>query len=291
MRTLLSSLLALALLSGCDIINAPKGDSAQPVNPVAGVTRRVLLEDCTGARCSNCPQAAVIAADLQTLYNQNEDRVIVVAIHMVPQYAEPLPPNYTTDFRTPAGNEYALHYDMAALGLPRGLINRKPYNGSPAIARSNWSSAVAQVIDLPPDMDLWFDSFNFNIATNEVTTSVKVAVINAINGPHNLTVYLTEDHVIDWQMNNLMNPPDVPNYDHRHVLRDNLNGTWGDVIIPSSAQPGDTLTKSFTYTLPPVGAVNHVINTSNCALVAYVYSTAGADQYEVKQVAQRKFTP
>lgn len=294
MRILLSSLLALALLSGCDIINTPKGESAQPVNPVTGVTRRVLLEDCTGSRCSNCPAAADIADGLQTLYNGNEERVIVVAINMVAQYSAPLPPPspYTTDFRTPAGDAYAIQYDMAALGLPRGLINRKPYNGSAGIARSNWGSAVAQVIDLPADMDVWFDSFNFNSATDQVTTTVKVAVINAINGPHNITVYLTEDHVIDWQLDNRFpGNEDIPDYDHRHVLRDNLNGTWGDVIIPTSAQPGDTLTKSFTYTLPAAGAVNHVINTANCALVAYVYSTAGADQYEVKQVAQRKFTP
>ena len=83
----------------------------------------------------------------------------------------------------------------------------------------------------------------------------------------------------------------VPDYDPRHVLRDNLNGTWGDVIIPTSAQPGDTLSESFTYTLPPATAINHVINTSNCSLVAYAYSTSGADKYEVKQVTERKFVP
>lgn len=291
MRTLLSSLLALALLSGCDIIDSPKGEQSGPVGPTSGVTRRVLLEDCTGARCNNCPEAADIAEDLQEFYNTNEERLIVVDINMVAQYAAPLPPNYTTDFRTPAGDEYAIHYDMATLGLPRGLINRMPYGGVIGISKGNWSSAVAAVIDLPPDMDLWFDSFNFNSATNVVTTTVKVAVINAINGPHNLTVYLTEDHVIDWQEDHRVPGTDVPNYDHRHVLRDNLNGTWGDVIIPTSAQPGDTLSESFTYTLPPEGAINHVINTANCSLVAYVYSTSGADAEEVKQVAERKFVP
>lgn len=291
MRTLLSSLLVLALFSGCDIIDAPKNDTAHPVSPVTGLTRRVLLEDCTGARCNNCPEAADIAQSLQDLYNTDQERVIVVDINMVAQYAAPLPPNYTTDFRTPAGDEYAIHYDMAGLGLPRGLINRMPYGGVIGINKNNWSSAVAAVIDLPPDMDLWFDSLNFNSATNVVTATVKVAVINAINGPHNLTVYLTEDHVIDWQEDHRVPGTDVPNYDHRHVLRDNLNGTWGDVIIPVSAQPGDTLSESFTYTLPPEGAINHVINTSNCSLVAYVYSTSGADAEEVKQVTERKFVP
>ncbi len=293
MRTLITFLLALALLSGCDIIDMPQNDNAHPVNPVTGLTRRVLLEDCTGARCPNCPTAADLAESIQNFYNTNEERVIVVDINMVAQFSAPLAPDYTTDFRTPAGDEYATHYNLSVIGLPSGLINRMPYGGVVPQGAGSWSSAVAAVIDLPPDMDVWFDSFNFNSATNVVTTTVKVAVINAINGPHNLTVYLTEDHVIDWQedVRLPLGQQNVPDYDHRHVLRDNLNGTWGDVIIPTSAQPGDTLSESFTYTLPPAGAINHVINTANCSLVAYVYSTSGADADEVKQVAERKFVP
>ena len=174
MRTLLSSLLTLTLLSGCDIIDMPKSGQSGPVNPGSGVTRRVLLEDCTGPRCPNCPEAAEIAESIKDFYNTTEDRVIVVDINMVDQFSAPEPPNYTTDFRTPAGYEYEQTFGIAALGLPRGLVDRKPYNGSMGIARTSWSSAVAQVIDLPADMDLWFDSFNFNSTTNVVTATVKV---------------------------------------------------------------------------------------------------------------------
>lgn len=295
-KPILPSLLAISLLSRCDIIDIPKDGIPAPTPPGSStVTRRVLLEDCTGPLCTYCPAAAVIADGIQAYYNTAEnERVIVVAINMFAIFSAPQAPIgdgiFDTDFRTPAGNAYEQYF--APPGLPSGLINRKPYQGSIPVGRSSWGSAVAQLIDLPADMDIWFDSFSFNSSTNVVTTTVKVAVLNTITGPHNLTLYLTEDHVIDWQLDQNATPQQVEFYDHRHVLRDNLNGTWGTSIIPSSgAQPGDTLSMSLNYTLPPAGAINHVLNASNCSLVAYVYSTAGADKDEVKQVAEQKFVP
>ncbi|MEO8732686.1 MAG: Omp28-related outer membrane protein, partial [Flavobacteriales bacterium] len=245
MRNILTCLLALGILSGCDIIDMPKNAGAAPPPPDGGtVTRRVLIEDCTGMLCNNCPAAADIGQGLEDYYNVNGTRVILVSISMLTSYSAPQPPIgdgiFDTDFRTPAGTEYESTFQIG--GLPTGLISRKPSSNSIRVNASNWSSAVAQIIDLPPEMDLWFDSLNYNSATNVVTATVKAAVLTPITAPRNLTVYLTEDHVIDWQIDNRLpaGQDHIPNYDHRHVLRDNLNGTWGDVLIPASAQPGDT---------------------------------------------------
>ena len=40
-----------------------------------------------------------------------------------------------------------------------------------------------------------------------------MAVLNDLAGDHNLTVYLTEDHIIDWQYDNQASPPNVPDYE------------------------------------------------------------------------------
>lgn len=286
-RSVPASLLAGTLLiaAGCDYVDLPKGEQAAPTPPPSeGVTRRVLLEDFTGHTCNNCPDAARIAQQLKALYG---DDLVVVGVHMTETFAAPVLPlgdgYYDTDFRTPAGNAYEQTFQVAA--LPTGTVSRKPYNNNIRVGRTNWASAVSQLIGTAADMDVWFDSFTYNEATHHVDATVKVACLNAITGDHSLTVYLTEDHVIDWQTDNTANPPEVPNYDHRDVLRDNLNGTWGEAVITGSAAAGDTLTRTFSYTLP-----GNVVTPANCALVAYVYSTGGADQYEVKQVAERKFT-
>jgi hypothetical protein len=152
---------------------------------------------------------------------------------------------------------------------------------------------VAQLIDLPASIDLWFDTLSYNSATDMVSATVKAAVLNAIPAPQNLTIYLTEDHIIDWQEDGSqpLGQQDIENYEHRHVLRAALNSPWGEAFISADAQPGDTLISTFSYPLPSVGAVNQVLNTDNCALVAYVSNSAGAAQYEVQQVTERKFVP
>ena len=280
--TALTLLLVAGTLGGCDYIGNPLED-IDTSGPGVGVQRRVLIEDLTGHTCPNCPSAAQTALSIQSLYG--EDRVIIVGEHVTDAFAAPVPPlgdgEFDTDFRTEAGDEYVTQFGVTF--LPAGLISRKEYGGSLVIGDGNWSSAVADIIDEPADLDVWFEDFAFNDATDLVTVTVKVAVLNELSGDHNLTIYLTEDHVIDDQIDNTATPPQIPDYDHRHVLRDNVNGTWGETAILGSAAIGDTLSFPQSYTLS-----SNVLQSANCALVAYVYNVAS---YEVLQAAERKFTP
>lgn len=288
MRFPLTSLVLLTALASCDIVDLPKDGLATPIPPGSGtVTRRVLLEDCTGHLCTFCPEAAVIAEGLKGVYG---DRMVIVAVHMSSTFAAPQAPVgdgiYDTDFRTEAGNAYEQQFLIN--GLPKGLINRTPFNNSMAISRSSWSSAVAQLIDQPAAIDLWVDSLAFNSGSNAITATVKAAVLTALPAAQNLTLYLTEDHIIDWQKDGTLplGQQDIPDYEFNHVLRGPLNSPWGEAFIPANAQPGDTLETTFTYPLP-----GNVLVPGNCSLVAYAYNNAGAQRYEVQQVAERKFTP
>ncbi|MCB0795603.1 MAG: Omp28-related outer membrane protein, partial [Flavobacteriales bacterium] len=72
-------------------------------------------------------------------------------------------------------------------------------------------------------------------------------------------------------------------YEHKHVLRDAINSTWGEEVLTGSNLPGDTLTVPIpSYTLDN-GWVG-----DNCSLVAYVYNNVTR---EVMQVTERKFVP
>lgn len=283
MRYLIPSLLLAVLLHGCDVITDPKEAMATPVNPGdTAAVHRVLLEDCTGFRCTNCPQAANMAQSLKALYG---DRLVVVGVHMKDVFAAPEWPyddgRYDTDFRTPAGNAYNATFPI--IGLPSGLVDRKEYENVFALGIGSWGAAVAERMSMEPVLKLQFTAFTHDAGTNSVSATVEATALQPINGDHSITLYITEDHVIDWQLDNGV---DISNYDHRHVLRAALNGPWGEPLITGSAQPGDTFTKNFTYPLP-----GNVLQPANCSLVAYVYSTGGSDQYEVKEVVERKFTP
>lgn len=284
---ILPSFLALGLLTGCDIISAPKGDRTGPTGPGAGVTRRVLLEDCTGHLCNNCPAAADIAEDLKDVYG---DRLVIVAVHLSTTFAAPQPPLgdgiFDDDFRTEAGNAYEQQFSID--GLPKGMINRTPYNSPFApMNKDNWGSALAQLIDLPASVDLWIDTLSYNTGTHTITATVKAAVLSALPAPQNLTIYLTESHIIGWQIDNRVQPdPNVPDYEFNHVLRGALNSPWGQSFLSQDAQVGDTVETTFSYPLP-----SNVLVPGNCSVVAYVYNGSGADQYEVQQVTERKLVP
>ena len=112
------------------------------------------------------------------------------------------------------------------------------YNNLMPVSRSNWSPAVAQLIDLPASIDLWFDTLSYNSATDMVSATVKAAVLNAIPAPQNLTIYLTEAPIIDGQEagSHPWGQQHIENYEHRHVLRAALNSPWGEAFISADAQ-------------------------------------------------------
>ncbi len=290
-NALLTILVAAFLFPGCDVVKEPVPPTAGgPVVPIdtsdttgSIVRRKVLIEDFTGHRCNNCPGAARTALALQGLYGED---LVVVGVHVTSTFASPVSPplpngSYSTDFRTPAGNTYETTFNIQF--LPIGAVSRKPYNNSLLLGQSAWGSAVADLIGDTAKFDIWFSQLDYNGSTNTVSAEVKVAVLEPITGDHHLTIYLTEDHVVDWQLDNDATPPDVPNYEHRHVLRTNLNGTWGTPLIAGSASAGDTLTLSYAN-FP----MDLAWDASNCALVAYAHNSA---TYEVMQVEERKFQP
>lgn len=268
----------MGLLAACDKVENPIERSTAERKG-----RRALLEEFTGHHCNNCPAAHAVAAQLKNVYG---DDLILVSLHAAANFNSSfiVPQNnpdgsYATDFRTPEGQTYATNYSVAF--LPSGMVNRRPYNSSTVLSSSSWASAVEEIVSQSSRFDVWVSSLQHNAAANTVTAKVKVAVLGPVTGEHKITVYLLEDNVVDWQYNSQASPPDVPDYNHRHVFRKTLDGAWGRVAIAASATTGDTL--EFLYENVPM---DPAWNPANCELVAYVYKAANN---EVMQAAERKF--
>lgn len=276
------TILLLAAASGCDYIDDPvqqfSGNGGGE-----GVTRRVLLEDLTGHTCPNCPAATEVAFQLQDFYG--DDKVIIVGVHVTEAFAAPVPPigdgDFDYDLRTPAGDEYVT--DFGVTFLPVGMVSRREFSGSVLLGEGNWGSAVDEIVGQPSAFDLWFDAIDYDGGTDEVSTTVKLVVQDDLTGTFNLTIYLLEDSVVEDQIDNRVSPPHIQDYVHRHVLRDNLNGTWGEAMITGSASAGDTLELSYTR---PLAA--SVLEPGHCSLVAYIYDTATD---EVMQVVEGHLPP
>ena len=128
-----------------------------------------------------------------------------------------------------------------------------------------------------------FDNVQYNETNNEVSTQITVEALEELTGDHKLVVYLIEDHIIDWQTDNDATPSDVPDYDHRHALRDNLNGTWGTTVFSGTVPSGESVTLNFDdFSLDPVW------NMDNGYLVAYVYDDNTSEIFQVEQISVKQ---
>ena len=95
----------------------------------------VLLEDYTGVKCNNCPEAGALALQLQ---EQNEGHLVVLGVH--PKSALQNPAGGFPDFRTDDGNEWNNYFNIAA--YPNGLVNRT----GGVLGSAQWTSAVNNII-------------------------------------------------------------------------------------------------------------------------------------------------
>ncbi|MDQ3192760.1 MAG: Omp28-related outer membrane protein, partial [Bacteroidota bacterium] len=148
-----------------------------------------------------------------------------------------------------------------------------------------WGNAVELLKEDLPDIKLEL-SVVYDAGTRSLKTIVKGKALNALSKKYNLVVYLVEDNIVDWQKDySKPSGPqqDVENYIHGHVLRDNINGTWGEEVIASSLAAGDSISKTYNnYLLNPAWQAN------NCSVVAYIYDV---DTYQVLQVEEAHIAP
>ena len=268
----------------CDYIEKPLADIQNGGNnPQDSIIRKLLIEDFTGHTCGNCPAAAKTAQQLQELYGK---KIIIVGIHSG-YFAEPdlSGSKYTTDYRTAAGEAYNELWKNDVAGNPNGFVSRsKIINNNIIIQPGSWGEAVELLKNNLPDI-----SIDLNIVYDGNTRSLKATVkskaINTLSEKHDLVLYLVEDKITDWQKDYSITSgdQDVENFIHKHVLRDNINGTWGEELFSSSFAAGDSIVKTYN---------NYLINPSwkaeDCSVIAYIYNT---NTYEIIQAEEVHITP
>lgn len=274
-KTILLSAIVALLFSGCDIIEFPYIEKPENGNDTTKIYRKVLLEDYSGHRCNNCPTAAVEAKTIADTYG---DRVVVMTVHAT-FLATPFPGTYTYDFRTPEGTDYAAAFGISS--VPNGMVNRKKFSGNFALNYSSWAGEVSQLVSEEASVGIELAS-NYNSTTRNLQVDVSTEFLKTLSGDYKVVVLLLESKIIKPQLNNniAIGPvPDIMNYEHNHVLRTSMNGTWGETIVLN----GDD---SKTYNL----TLNTEWVPSEMTILAYVYRDDDADgtRYEVIQVEEKE---
>lgn len=253
---LVGIVLALAFVS-CDDIKEKDRLIDQGIVEVKS-ERCVLLEDYTGVRCVNCPNAAAEIKLLQAAYGSN---LIVVGIY--PQNPSGLTRPYdgSPDLRTEVAQTYATEFQIPQ--YPMGMINRK---GDPSTFQA-WGGKIQDVFD-----DTASDCVNLLATARLSGTNMEVGITGNfkkdydVNGDIGIVAMVVEDDIKAEQlMPETMGGGTNPDYIHNHVLRAVISeDIWGDGILDAFPTEGTSFDKQYTAVL------DESWQTQNLALVALV---------------------
>ena len=225
------------------------------------VNRSVLIEDFTGQRCVNCPNAADEIHALQQEYG--EDAVIAVGIHGGPMAVYPVPERGIVGLATETGDAYNDYWKVEQ--WPMGMVNRQGVTEF-----SKWKGTVRQELQKESPVAIMID-FDSKQMSKQAAAQIHVeGRKGATNGK--LQVWVVEDSISAIQLM----PDGTANakYLHQHVFRAAVNGIWGEDI---SVTEGTTDKHSYTINMEDVWV------KKNLSVVAFVHNDQG-----VIQVARQK---
>ncbi len=224
--------------------------------------RVVLIEDFTGVQCTNCPNASREISSLAHKYNGN---VVAIAYHTdflgLPITKDGYKSKY--NFTTPDGN--LLEEEMGGYqGKPAVTLNRKLYDAqqeyllTSSSILGNIESELRSIPRVVIDIENQYDA-----ETRKLRTKVDIKPQAVASGDFRLHVCITEDKIIDSQIDNIVY---VKDYEHNHVFRTMLSALAGD-ILGTDLVPGSNFSRTYEYTLPPEAGW---WVASHCNVVAFV---------------------
>ena len=258
--------MVVVLTASCDKVKEPF------MNEVEFKSKNiVLIEDYTGVKCVNCPSAAAIAQNIQSTYPEN---VLVLGVHAGP-LAEP--PAGQPDFRTEAGNAWWNYFGFST--NPIGTINRTKNGDSYGYSKESWSSAVTNLLAGDnPIIRFKIQPITYDTATREIEFKTKTTFLSETEGNYYIFACIMEDSIVAKQLT----PEGVnSNYVHRHVLRKDINGPWGEELFNGATEDDFEISTEFTATL------DESYNDKQCYVIAYVYDY---NDKHIIQAAERKIT-
>ncbi len=275
--SLLIAILSISLFS-CDVIEEPFTEEII-VEECTQKCRKILLEDYTGHKCGNCPRAAEKVQELQEIFGEY---IVPIAVH-AGWFAIPSPSGekYRTDFRTGTGEIWDTHFGNSLAGNPNGMINRINYPAVDHIYQhSVWAQKIQELLTTEPDVYIEITP-TYTALDNSISVLTETEILKELNASLNITVVLTESHILDYQTDYNLDEVDVSNYEHNHVLRASLTGAWGLDLGKEVYAINDKINKSLSIELDSSWVV------ANLSVIAFVSNT---NTFEVLQAEEIHLT-
>lgn len=268
---------------GCDTVEGPyiegtlydcNYQQAFPVKPI----RKILIEDFTGWNCPNCPEAARIIEDIADRYPCHLVSIAIHAGYFTYGFLGEGGPEFTTDVGFELGGDGTAESGFFNVSLqPIGVMDRKQWNDEFKIAKELWADSLVSFLSENVFSNIGIEISNeFDTPSNTLTSTITTKTYGIIESKLSLVVYLTESHILGKQVDGSQTLYD---YEHNHVLRAGLNGTWGEEISSASSVASNaTFTNSFTS----IFADEWI--PQNCKVIAFVTNTETKEVIQVEEM-------
>jgi hypothetical protein len=270
---------------GLDWTLYPDGDSAHyaqtewPVfTPNTNTLRNVLIEDYTGHRCNNCPNAGTL---LHNLINANPGRVFGAGTHtsalgmsdfqaVNAQYPEVL----YNDLAFEIGHFFGAIPGTTFQGNPHGAVNRIPNGTDNTLNPGSWTSTTNTALSSTLRVNLQ-SAVNYFPSTRGIFLHTEIDKIdNSLTNALGQVVYLIEDSLVAPQL-----MPDLSHnatYVHRDIMRDCIDGNaFGRTLTPANLGTNNKYYLNYSYKLPAQ------YNVAGMHLIIYVYDKTTYEIYQV----------
>lgn len=260
---IIATLLLTSLFFACDEINPPYTEDGGTMD-IDTNKKNVLIEYYTGAKCGNCPPAAIVGKQLEKLY---AGKVIMIGNH-VGSFSFPEAPGekYEYNFRSPVGLEIDEFYGVGLIGTPMGIINRAKFQNDIMLSYSKWEAAVKAQLEKTAEctIDLAVD---FNDTTRTISLGATINYFKKSTKQYKFSAFIVEDGIVKYQKWYGNNPDDIPDYVHHNTLRSSMNGAWGENIELFSEAAGGKININLQYQIP----TDSDWVDENLKIVAFVY--------------------
>lgn len=238
--------------------------------PKVETKRNVLVEEYTGQKCTNCPDAHRQLVGLQQQYGS---QLICVAIHAGGfGIAEGANPNIV-GLMQPEGNVYASRWGVTE--YPSAVVDRR----GGALKADTWAAAIREALERESEIDMDVEA---QIEGDELKCKVLIKPAAQFEGK--LQLWLTESDITALQIDNGTVKTD---YVHNHVFRacikkDDSQDEWGEPI---------SLKANIHQTIERTLILKANWNRANLHVVAFVYNESrGVEQVVEKEITNKTET-
>jgi hypothetical protein len=248
-------------------------------------SRKFMLEDFTGMRCTNCPAAALTAHGLAVQYS---NKIIVIAVH-ANHFAKPYG-EYTADYRCDAGEAWYTFLGISS--NPLGLINRKNYSGNGQILSPTAWPSVAAIAATDPFVVKLKVKTSYDTTVKALNTEIKATFNTTYTNTVKITAILIEDGIVGKQLDNGIV---IDEYEFEHVLRGSINGDFGTDLKTAPIAVNDTAVVSFNnfalgqmkFNVAPDVTKDIIVNDKKVAVVVFASDAVTNEILQVEKVKIR----